>query len=135
MDNKAKILAMLAEGKIDVTEAEKLLNAVDAKERWSKKDFPTSQQFFNILVDSKKEGGTRVKIKVPFRLIRAGMKFVKLIPEQSRNKIQGAMRDKGIDFDLNDINTLNDDLLEALQTLEVSVDDSETSESVRIFCG
>lgn len=137
MEHKTKILGMLAEGKIDVSEAEKLLNAVASKETSQKKEFAgTSQQFFNILVDSKKEEGTRVKIKVPLRLIKAGMKFVNLIPEKSREKIQNAMREKGINFDLNEIDSLNvDDLLDALQALEVAVDDSETSESIRIFCG
>jgi hypothetical protein len=128
---------MLAEGKIDVSEAEKLLNAIDSKETSSRKECSeTAQQFFNVLIDSKKEGGTRVKIKVPLRLLKAGMKFVNLIPEESRKKIQIAMRDKGINFDLNEIDSLNaDELLDALQALEIAVNDSETSESIRIFCG
>lgn len=136
MEPRTQILEMLAEGKIDVSEAEKLLNAVDFKETPLKREFSgTSQQFFNILVDSKKKEGTRVKIKVPIRLIKAGMKFANLIPEESRKKIQIAMRDKGINFDLNEIDALNvDELLDALQALEVAVDDSETGENVRIFC-
>jgi hypothetical protein len=135
MEHKTKILAMLAEGKIDVSEAEKLLNAVDSKESPKREFSETAQRFFNILIDSKKDEGTRVKIKVPLRLIKAGMKFASLIPEESRKKIQIAMRDKGINFDLNELDSLNvDELLDALQTLEVAVNDSETSETIRIFC-
>ena len=134
IEHKTKILAMLAEGKIDVSEAEKLLDAVDSRESAPKREI--SQQFFNIFIDSKNEGGTRVKIKVPLRLLKAGMKFANLIPEESRNKIQTAMRNKGIKFNLDEMDSLNiDELLEALQALDIAVEDGETSETIRIFCG
>lgn len=136
MDYKTKILTMLAEGKIDVSEAEKLLKAVEPKEMPPENAVSSgTKQFFNVLIESKKEGGTRVKIKVPLRLLKAGMKFVNIIPEESRKRIQGALRDKGINFDLNDLDSLSDELLDAIRALEIAVDDNETSESVRIFCG
>ncbi len=136
MAHKTKILTMLAEGTINVPDAEKLLNAVDCRETPPKKPgLGATNGFFNILVDSEKENGTRVKIKLPLRLIKAGMKFANLIPEETRRKIQMAMRDKGINFDLNELDSLNaDDLIDALKASEVSVNDSETSESIRIYC-
>lgn len=129
MEEKTKVLKMLSDGKIDVAQADKLLKALsEPKKETSKKEL----KFLNILVDSKKDEGKRVKIKLPLRLLKAGMKLTKLIPENSRKKIQTTMYEKGINFDLNEINSENIDmLLESLQDLEVSVDDDET---VRIFC-
>lgn len=134
-EEKTKVLEMLAEGKIEVSEAEKLLGVLSetAKETSSKKGSPSkSPKFLKVQVDSKKDDGKRVNIQVPLALMKAGMKLTSLVPEDSRNKIQGAMDQKGIDFDLNEINPKNlDQLLESLQELEVTIEDDE---SVRIFC-
>ncbi len=116
MDEKRnKILTMLSEGKIEIAEAEKLLNALGSKE------------FLNILVDPKEEEGTRVKIKVPLRLMRAGVKLANFMPEHSRERVEEALQKRGIAFDLSNI----DEFIEDLQQLELFVDDEER---VQIFC-
>lgn len=127
MENSRKILEMLSEKKIGPAEAEKLLSALGE----GKKTF----QCFNIIVSCPEEDGTKVKIRVPLCLLRAGMQFANVIPEQSLEKAQSAMLNKGIKFDLKTLSSMDvDELIQTIQELEIFVDDAESGESVRIFC-
>lgn len=130
--HKTKILEMLQSGKISIEEAEKLLKAVDPEPKVSATVSKANPKFLNILVNSKEENGKKIKIKIPFRLLRAGMKLTSLIPQDSRAKIQEAIDRKGINFDLSQLNDLNmEELIETLTEFEVAIDDYET---VQIFC-
>jgi hypothetical protein len=77
--------------------------------------------------------GDRVNVRVPMTLIRAGMKFTSLIPPEARDKVTGALREKGIDFDMRNLKPEDlDELLEALSDLEVDVA-SSNGETVKVF--
>jgi hypothetical protein len=109
-DEKRRILNMLAEGKINVTEAEELLVAIGEKNADpSVKDSPIEDKCrpkcLRIMVedDSKGEAGEKVNIKIPLQLIRAGMKLGSIIPGKTREKIDAALKDKGIEIDINDV--------------------------------
>ena len=82
-DNRKRVLDMLAEGKISVDEAERLLSIVDQPDEEPKEGEPTESRrrqppkYLRVLVededaDSSKE---RVNVRVPMALIRAGMKL------------------------------------------------------------
>jgi len=75
---------MVAEGKISPAEAEQLLDAVvetgadaDAARAADAKAKP---KFLRVLVEE--SGGDRVNIRVPLSLLRAGVKFGSLLPDQ-----------------------------------------------------
>jgi hypothetical protein len=74
----------------------------------------------------------RVHVRVPFGLIRAGMKFSSLMPSDVSDKVNQAMKDKGINFDVRHINSADmEDLISALCDSEVNV---ETDwETVRVY--
>ena len=67
-------------------------------------------------------GAELVNVRVPMSLIRAGMKFTSLIPPAARDKITGALREKGIDFDTRNLKPEDlEEMIEALSELEVNV--------------
>lgn len=138
-EDRRRILDMLTQGKITVEEADKLLSAIsepagepEAQEVGQKKDFP---KYLRVVVEPGPESvkKEKVNIRVPFQLLRAGIKLASLIPGDAQAKIETHLKDKGIDMDLSNIKSDNlEELLIHLNDLTVDVDSKE--EKVRIFC-
>jgi hypothetical protein len=135
-EERRKILEMLAQGKINVEEAEKLLSAISQgssePEEGAQKKVP---QYLRVVVEPGPEGGRRdkVNIRVPFSFLRAGIRLASLIPVDVRGKVNEHLKEKGIDIDLSKITSENlEELLVHLNELTVDVDSHE--EKVRIFC-
>ena len=84
--------------------------------------------------DNEHSGNTdRVNVRVPMSLIRAGIKLTSLIPPEARDKVNGALREKGIDFDVRNVKPEDlEGLIEALSDLEVDVVSSK-GEKVKVF--
>lgn len=140
-EEKRKILEMLAEGKISVEEAEKLLAAISTSES-ERKESPSSSKestrtrlkYLRIFVEpgSEQGKGERVNIRIPLNLIRAGLKWASFMPKDVHKKVDEALKDKGIDIDLSQMTPDNiEELIEHLNDLTVEV---EGKEKVRIFC-
>jgi hypothetical protein len=133
-DERRRILEMLSSGKITVEEAERLLEAVssgagDHTERGAGKP-----RYLHIVVepDPANGGGERVNIRVPLKLIRAGLKLASFIPKGARSQVHQALLEKGIDVDFSNVKPEDmDELVEQLKQLTVDV---EGKEKVRIFC-
>lgn len=140
-DSRHRILSMLAEGKITVDEAERLLAAVDesAEEMPQKSDPETKKKQARYLyvavnadADSNKSKD-RVNIKIPLRLIKTGMALGSLLPESARGKVKTALSEKGIDLDLNNLNADSvDELIESLLEFDIVAEDGD--DKVRIYC-
>jgi hypothetical protein len=82
-------------------------------------------RYLRVVVDS--DGGENVNIRVPFKLIRTGIKLGAMLPTDARDKIEA----KGID--LGSFGEMEvEELIEALNELTVDVEDGK--ETVRIFC-
>lgn len=138
-EDRRKILDMLAQGKITVDEAEKLLSAIsqpagesEPKEKPGKKDFP---KYLRVVVEPGSENvkGEKVNIRVPFQLLRAGIKLASVIPVDVQGKVDEHLKEKGVNIDLSKITSENlEELLVHLNDLTVDVDSKE--EKVRIFC-
>lgn len=135
-EERKKILEMLAEGKIKVDEAEKLLKAVEEKDQKIEVNDKTEQkipEYLFIKVEPKKEHGDRVNIKIPIKLIKAGMKLASFMPKGVQSKINDKLEANGLDINLSNINP--DNLNEFLLTLkEFSIDVDEADEKVKIYC-
>jgi len=136
-EERKKILEMLANGKITIAEAEKLLNAVESKIDESPKGELLSQtkipKYLFVKVDS--TNGDKVNIRIPLKIIRAGIKLKSLIPQEAQEKIDEKLGEKGVNFKLEDISDENiHELMEALTEFEVNVEDRK-GENVRIYCG
>jgi|ERR1700722_14530731 hypothetical protein len=145
-EQRRQILQMLSEGKINANEAERLIAAVeepsavkfsDSSSRTTK----TMPKYLRVQVDSEDGGGndgpTKVNVRVPMQLLRAGVKLAYLIPTATLQKANLAMHEQGIPVDLTQIKPENlEDLIEQLSELSVDVDqkDHESKVKVRVFC-
>ena len=75
----------------------------------------------------------RVNIRVPISLIRTGMKFAYLIPPQAYDYIHGALKDKGIQFDIHNIKKEDlNELIDALFDMEIDAESGQ-GEKVKVF--
>ena len=131
-DNRRQVLDMLAEGKITVDEAEKLLLLVD-RDPASQRPEPESRsrsgtpRFVRIVVQPEGNGDgddstNLVNIRVPIAMLRAGMQLPALLPEMAATGINKALHEKGIDIDVARLKAKDiERLLEALQEFEVDV--------------
>jgi hypothetical protein len=133
-EQRKKVLEMLASGKISADEAERLLEALEGKASEASPAPPTAEtglpKYLFVKVDS--TSGDKVNIRVPMKLIQAGIKLKSLLPDDAQDKINAKLSEKGINLD--DFNTENlKDLLDALSELEVNVDDKK-GDKVRIYC-
>ncbi|MFU8796234.1 MAG: SHOCT-like domain-containing protein [Dehalococcoidia bacterium] len=144
-ESQKKILELLENKKITVDEAQRLLGALRGEEGHHEAHVlrdrtarPSRGKYLRVTVqpDPEHEGAgdvDRVNVRVPMSLIRSGMKFTSLLPDQARDKVSGALREKGIDFDMRNLKPEDfDELIEALSELEVDVRSSD-GEMVKVF--
>jgi hypothetical protein len=136
-EERKKILEMLAQGKIGVDEAERLLSALsdspDESGSEEKADKPKIK-YFRVMVEPGPGSTTkdRVNVRVPIKLIRAGMKFASLLPKDVQGKVDDALKESGVSLDFSQINEENmEEIIESLRDLTVDV---EGKERVRVFC-
>jgi len=132
-ESKKRILEMLAQKKISTDEAYRLLDALETGERGQGSTAKASTtvkekpKYLRVMVlpdpeSEHPENVDRVNVRVPMSLIRAGVKLTALIPPEARDKVNGALREKGIDFDVRNLKPEDlEELIEALEDLEVDV--------------
>ena len=135
-EERKKILEMLAEGKITADEAEKLISAISNQRENNEDNFSklTMPKYLRVVVEPgpANENPEKVNIRVPIKLIRAGLKLASFIPKDARNKVNEALHEKGIDADFNKLKPEDiDEIIRQLDDLTVNV---EGKENVRIFC-
>lgn len=137
-EERMKILKMLEEGKITAEQAQNLMSALDESDsRPSSTTHAVSTkklaQFLRIQVEPKSGEGDSVNIRVPFQILRSGVKLASLMPEKHQASVSHALREKGIDFDFSKAKAEGlDELIEQLSGITVDVDGR--NETVRIFC-
>jgi hypothetical protein len=137
--NRKKILEMLADKKISVDEAERLLSltgkepaAVDGDAKGNK----ATPKYLRVEVrpsaDNKFASQDNVNIRVPITLLRSGMKFASLVPPEAYDQVDSALREKGLRFDLRNMKPEDfDKLIEALDDLEIDVHNG--MQTVRVY--
>ena len=133
-DNRRQILDMLAQGKINSDEAERLIAALERSDLATPRDTGAAK-YLRVLVDANDplDGPTKVNVRVPMQLLRAGVRLTGVIPDRARDQVNAALRKEGIPFDINKITPENlEDLVEQLRDLTVDVDNENAK--VRVFC-
>ncbi|HEX5379638.1 MAG TPA: hypothetical protein VFW47_13755 [Phenylobacterium sp.] len=142
-EDRRSILQMLAEGKVTADEADRLIAAL---ERGGSAAAPgpgpapagrnrPPPKYLRVAVDTDEGHGgpTKVNVRVPMQLLRAGVRLSSIIPPHAREKVNAAMARNGVDFDINALKPENlEELIEQLNDLTVDVDQERTK--VRIFC-
>jgi hypothetical protein len=132
-----RILAMLADGKITVSEAERLMDAINQP---AAPDAPSAKmnnapKYFRVEVDAHEPGDSRTKVnvRVPMQLLRAGVRLSALIPAHARDEVNAAMAREGIPFDINQLKPENlEELIEHLSDFAIDVDNENAK--VRVYC-
>ncbi|WP_027341125.1 SHOCT-like domain-containing protein [Hamadaea tsunoensis] len=140
MDEQRKdILRMLAEGKITADEADQLIAALE-------RDQPASAgpgsaagpkgrlKYLRVVVDATEDGTpTKVNIRVPLQLLRAGVRLAALIPPQALGEANAQLSKSGVPIDLTQLKPEQlEELIEALDEMTIEVDQPDTK--VRVFC-
>lgn len=146
-EHRRQILQMLSEGKISADEAERLIAAMEQPSSSMSSDAAPATagksrpKFLRVVVDSEDDGGhegpTKVNVRVPMQLLRAGVRLASLIPAQALHRANHAMQEKGVPIDLSQIKPENlEELVEQLNDLTVDVDqkDANAKVKVRVFC-
>jgi hypothetical protein len=143
-EDRARILNMLASGKISAEEAERLLDALDTRSTEAPAAVPAIKgdptpllnalpKFLYVKVDS--TDGDTVDVKVPLALVRSGLKLTSLIPPQAMDKIEEQLSSSGISLDFTNLKPEDiDELIQALREMEINVD-SKNGDKVRVYCG
>lgn len=135
-EDRRRILDMLAEGKINAEEADRLIGAIGGGPAAAPALAKTGQaKYLRVLVDTvdPDDGPTKVNIRVPMMLLRAGVRLSNLIPPAARAEVNSAMERQGVPFDINQIRPENlEAMIEQLNELTVDVDNENTK--VRVFC-
>jgi hypothetical protein len=140
-EERRKILDMLAAGRITAEEADKLLAALAEPEGAASGAGPSAGssigsrfKYLKILVEPgpESERQDKVNIRVPLKLIRAGLKWAAFIPKEAQSKVSEALKEKGIAMDWTKLRPEDlEDLVSELNDLAVDV---EGKEKIRIFC-
>src|SRR5215472_6884217 len=146
-EHRRQILQMLSEGKISADEAERLIAAVEEPVGPKSTDPAVGSagksrpKYLRVVVDSEDDGGhegpTKVNVRVPMQLLRAGVRLAGLIPAPALHRANDAMHAKGVPIDLTQIKPENlEELVEQLNDLTVDVDqkDQYAKVKVRVFC-
>jgi hypothetical protein len=141
-ENRMKILNMLAQGQITPDEAERLIAALEseappagasgASEQASK---PKPKYVRVVVTDHNKHGDpVNMNVRVPLGMLRAGVKLTGLIPKQARDRVNAALQQDGVPFDLSEITSDNlDEVIAHLDELTVDVEEKGKTK-VRVFC-
>ena len=131
-EERRQVLEMLSQGKINVQEAEQLLQAV-ASPQDASSDRKVEPRYFRILVNKPAREGKKaeaVNIRVPMTVIRGGLRLGALFPGMLGKKIQ---LDNGMELDLSKITYTDlEAMIKDIGELTVDVDGGDAQ--VRIRC-
>jgi hypothetical protein len=139
-EERRQILQMLADGKINAEEAERLLNAIEGSGTGAG-EAPVRRsggkpKYLRVLVDAEDHHTgkpVKVNIRVPVQLMRAGVRLSALIPSPAREQVNKALQEQGIPVDVGQLKPDNlEELLDHLNDLTVDVDQEKAK--VRVFC-
>ena len=148
-EERRAILEMLAAGKINADEAERLLAAVERPAGASSGGAATTgdaakpkPKYLRVLVEADesmtglKGGRTVVNVRVPMQLLRAGVRLAGLIPVQAHEQLDQAFSKHGVPITLSQIRPENlEELIDHLEDLMVDVDGKDgNATKVRVFC-
>jgi hypothetical protein len=138
-EQRRQVLEMLAESKITAEEAERLIYALEADQpepSTGVADRSKSRpKYLRVVVidNSAGEEPSRVNVRIPLQLLRAGVRLASLIPPQAVTKINEKLDESGVPFDLTELKPQQlEELIDQLGDLTVDVDEPDSK--VQVFC-
>ncbi|HEY2359333.1 MAG TPA: hypothetical protein VGH86_17920 [Phenylobacterium sp.] len=140
-NDRRSVLQMLADGKINADEAERLIGAMEGAGP-TPRAFDSAAtghnkppKYLRVTVDANDddEGPTKVNIRVPMALLRAGVRLTSLIPPAARDQVNAELAKNGVPFDISQLRPENlEDLIAHLEDFSVDVDAQDAK--VRVYC-
>lgn len=135
-----QILQMLAEGKVTAEEAERLITALERTEPEPSSSVPVARKarpkyLYVLIEDDNTEGGgpSRINVRIPLQLLRAGVKLASLIPPQALARINVELDKAGVPVDLTQLKPQDiEELVEQIDDVTVDIDDPGTT--LKVFC-
>jgi hypothetical protein len=146
-EQRRQILEMLAEGKITADEAERLINALEREEPESPSGAGSRPKarpkYLRVLVisggdsgssgNSGADGASRINIRVPLQLLRAGVRLTSLIPPNALTRINAELSKSGVPIDLTELKPQHiEELIDQLDEVTIDVDDADSK--IQVFC-
>ncbi len=133
-EERKRILEMLSEGKINTEEAEELLSALTEDEQNVPEGVKKVPRYLRVMIEpgSGSENKDRVNVRIPIKLIRAGLKLASFIPKDAQARVNEALHEKGIEKDFTNIKP--EDIDEIITQINDFTVDIEGQETVKIFC-
>jgi hypothetical protein len=143
-EQRRQVLEMLAEGKVTADEAERLIGALESQEPVVRGPVAQSSavrekpkpRYLRIVVEDTSSAGdepTRVNVRVPLQLLRAGVRLVSIVPPKALAKVNEELADSGMPIDLTELKPQQlEELVDHLDELTIDVDDRTAK--VRVFC-
>jgi hypothetical protein len=133
-EERRQVLEMLSAGKINVQEAEQLLQAVGVQAAPGTEDKKVEPRYFRILVNKAARDGKKpetVNIRVPMTVVRGGLRLGALFPSMIGKKT--IHLDNGMELDLSKITYQDlEGLIKDIGELTIDVDGGD--QTVRIRC-
>jgi len=133
-EERRQVLEMLSAGKINVQEAEQLLQAVGVQAAPGTEDKKVEPRYFRILVNKAAREGKKpetVNIRVPMTVVRGGLRLGALFPSMLGKKT--IKLDNGMELDLSKITYQDlEGLIKDIGELTIDVDGGD--QTVRIRC-
>jgi len=139
-DDIRRVLDLLAQGKVTVEEADRLLRAVTADEPRPQDGPPAADRpklrWLRIAVHKPARDGHHdkdVNIRVPIAIIKSGMRLGALIPGMAGEQVSARLRERGLDIDFSKLDAAAiDDMLKEISDTNIEIDAGRAQ--VRITC-
>lgn len=136
MDQRRRqVLEILAEGTITADDAERLIDALERERPESSPRATPRPKYLRVIMaeNSNPDGATRINIRVPLQLLRAGVRLTSLIPPQALTRINAELAKSGVPIDLSELKPQDiEEFIEQLDELTVELD--EVDSQIRVFC-
>ena len=117
---------MLANKKISVDEAERLISLIQPETKNKSEEVASSPKYLHVVLkptaDAQTDSSENVNVRVPMSFLRAGIKLTSLIPASAYEQVNSVLKERGIDFDVRSIKPENiQELFYALNDIEVDI--------------
>jgi SHOCT-like protein len=131
-EQRKQILDMLAEGKITADEAERLIAALEENEAATSPPPPKGKlKYLRVLVDDPGDS-TKVNVRIPVQLLRAGVKLASLVPDRALDQANGELERHGVPIDLKQLKPEQiEELIDQLGDMTIEVQDNDSK--VHVF--
>ncbi|GAA2429500.1 SHOCT-like domain-containing protein [Streptomyces glaucus] len=139
-EQRRQVLEMLADGKLTADEAERLIEALE-RERPEAPGAPSRPKarpkYLRVVMDAEDgtggDGASRMNIRIPLQLLRAGVRLTALLPPAAVTKVNAELDKAGVPIDLAELKPQHlEDLIEHLDDMVIDLD--EPGSQMRVYC-